>query len=165
MNKLLRLVIVVSSFILVSCVVAPKQMYDGPRLAPESEAVLIGDVGSLASHGEVYITHVDGKSALGLAALLAGQMFPYPFGVFILPGYHEISTKFVGDVHSYGLIYLIDNLIGADGVVDGKLQFHAEAGKTYFIRATWEGSSVSFWIEDTSTGHAVEGIDQDKSTH
>lgn len=153
MTNLLRLAIVVSSFILLaSCGVPPKQMYDGPRLIPESEAVLIGDVVSPASGGRVVITRVDGKSAVGLAALLSTNMFPYPHGVFILPGDHEISTKFVRDGSGFG-------------GVDGKLQFHAEAGKTYFIHATRQGSSVSFWIEDISTGHAVEGIDRDKSTH
>jgi hypothetical protein len=111
-----------------------------PPIEPDTTfAVLVSDPGNGpggfwsmdAPSQRLLISQLDGKSR----SHNTNQYQDYQ----ILPGRHEVVVA----------------LVDAMSVVNKRLVFDAEAGKTYWVRHRTEGYTADFWIEDGSTGKAI----------
>lgn len=139
-----NLFVVITCFFIVACTVGPKQVYEGKRRNKNQESILSveGKHSAIGFHKKLFIEEVDGKSLTDEGAAIAGQAFPYPHEVYILPGQHTVKI-----VALYGLSY-----------AKSILWFEAEGGKKYIVRSEADGYKSRTWIEDSITKSLVGGI-------
>lgn len=111
--------------------------YEGARLAPSEEAVLVG-MGIPETRGRTSISVVDGHRYVG-AGIGEGAT-----RVFVKPGRHSVTVVHLS--YPYG--------------AQAALWFEAVPGRRYLARAGRREGVLAIWIEDSMTGQMVGGIDE-----
>jgi hypothetical protein len=140
--KNIKLAATIIAALLTGCVTAPMQMYDGKKIAPSSEAVILGqgDEKSFLLLDKVFITKVDSRSTYKLRNQFNSS--PHPQIVYVRPGRHTISVKYInGPEYSSADLWL-----------------ETEAGGQYLVRAIPKDNQVFFRIENTVSGEVVGGL-------
>ena len=139
---------------LAGCAPLTKQMYDGPRLSAEDEAVLTAD-----GAARVYILAVDGKSTEDWLGKINTSFQPYVHEVYVLPGWRDISATYLTR----------DGRTPYRGA-RGELRCQLDAGKKYLVHSVGPKRrgydyevTATFWLADPSTGKHIPGICIDRT--
>ena len=90
-----------------------------------------------ADDEDIFITAIDGKKLFRMA-----MSTEFPSSMLITPGKHKIDVKYAKfGLFSYGTLWL-----------------DAEKEKEYIVKYKTHKYSVSFWLEDASTGKIVGSV-------
>lgn len=114
---------------------ATRVAYEGTRLAPSEEAVLIG-MGIPETRGRTSIWLVDGHRYGGIGEGATR--------VYLKPGRRSVTVVHLS--YPYG--------------AQAALWFEAVPGRKYLARAGRKEGVLAIWIEDSVTGQMVGGIDE-----
>ena len=123
------------------CAAPSVQMYDGPALTTDKQAVVkVAKRNRTTLRGTLGIVRVDGSMTVNTAEYLINPK--WAASVTVLPGKHTILVK-----RESAMFYSI-----------GEFWFVAEPSKEYVVNADDRGYGVRMWIEDETTGKPVGGI-------